>query len=64
MTDSSSTFNFVHRRMLPSFATSHVIRFRAVDAVLDYLKGKFPEMKVLSLSGNYCVDKKASAINW
>ncbi|SPO24543.1 probable 3-hydroxy-3-methylglutaryl-coenzyme A reductase [Ustilago trichophora] len=24
----------------------------------------FPEMKVLSLSGNYCTDKKPAAINW
>ncbi|MBW0552863.1 hypothetical protein O181_092578 [Austropuccinia psidii MF-1] len=24
----------------------------------------FPEMKVLSLSGNYCTDKKPSAMNW
>ncbi|KAG0149631.1 hypothetical protein CROQUDRAFT_653469 [Cronartium quercuum f. sp. fusiforme G11] len=24
----------------------------------------FPSMKVVSLSGNYCIDKKASAINW
>ncbi|MCP9257435.1 3-hydroxy-3-methylglutaryl coenzyme A reductase [Dirofilaria immitis] len=27
------------------------------------LKNKYPEMEILSLSGNYCVDKKASAIN-
>ena len=27
------------------------------------LAKKFPEMKILSLSGNYCVDKKASWIN-
>ena len=24
----------------------------------------FPEMKVISLSGNYCTDKKPAAINW
>lgn len=24
----------------------------------------FPEMRVISLSGNYCTDKKPAAINW
>ncbi|VDK86190.1 unnamed protein product [Onchocerca ochengi] len=37
---------------------------KGASAVLSYLKKKYPEMEVLSLSGNYCVDKKASAINW
>uniref|UniRef100_A0A915Q379 3-hydroxy-3-methylglutaryl coenzyme A reductase n=1 Tax=Setaria digitata TaxID=48799 RepID=A0A915Q379_9BILA len=37
---------------------------KGVNAVLSYLKKKCPEMEVLSLSGNYCVDKKASAMNW
>ncbi|KWU43403.1 putative hydroxymethylglutaryl-CoA reductase [Rhodotorula sp. JG-1b] len=34
---------------------------RALDVMMtDY----FPEMKVISLSGNYCTDKKPAAINW
>ncbi|BGP57886.1 3-hydroxy-3-methylglutaryl-coenzyme A (HMG-CoA) reductase isozyme [Rhodotorula sphaerocarpa] len=34
---------------------------RALDVMMtDY----FPEMKVVSLSGNYCTDKKPAAINW
>ncbi|KAL3989620.1 Hydroxymethylglutaryl-coenzyme A reductase family protein [Acanthocheilonema viteae] len=37
---------------------------KGANAVLSYLKEKYPEMEVLSVSGNYCVDKKASAINW
>ncbi|KAM3728743.1 3-hydroxy-3-methylglutaryl-coenzyme A reductase [Dirofilaria immitis] len=37
---------------------------KGANAVLSYLKNKYPEMEILSLSGNYCVDKKASAINW
>ncbi|VDM21929.1 unnamed protein product [Wuchereria bancrofti] len=37
---------------------------KGANAALSYLKQKCPEMEVLSLSGNYCVDKKASAINW
>ncbi|VDN22181.1 unnamed protein product [Gongylonema pulchrum] len=37
---------------------------KGVNCVLSHLKKKYPEMEILSLSGNYCVDKKASAINW
>ncbi|CAG9537256.1 unnamed protein product [Cercopithifilaria johnstoni] len=37
---------------------------KGANAVLLYLKEKYREMEVLSVSGNYCMDKKASAINW
>lgn len=37
---------------------------RATQAALSYLKDQFPLMRVISLSGNYCSDKKACAINW
>ena len=38
----------------------------ATDRVLRMLKEEslFPDMEVVSLSGNLCVDKKASAMNW
>eukprot|EP00759_Apiculatamorpha_spiralis_P014324 PhF_6_TR21025/c0_g1_i2/m.30221/K00021/HMGCR; hydroxymethylglutaryl-CoA reductase (NADPH) len=32
--------------------------------VLEFLMSKFPDMQVISVSGNYCTDKKPSAINW
>ncbi len=32
--------------------------------VLGLLKERFADMEVLSLSGNYCTDKKPSALNW
>ncbi|VDO86390.1 unnamed protein product [Soboliphyme baturini] len=36
-----------------------------VEVVLNTLHLKyFPDMRILSLSGNFCVDKKASAMNW
>ena len=28
------------------------------------MKEKFPQLEVISLSGNYCTDKKPAAINW
>lgn len=39
---------------------------KGCDKILEFLKtvGVFKDMMVLSLSGNYCVDKKASAMNW
>ncbi len=36
---------------------------KATEAVMDMLQKHFNRMDVISLSGNYCVDKKASAIN-
>lgn len=38
---------------------------KGVEAALGMMKEKhFPEMELLSLSGNYCTDKKPAAINW
>ncbi|KAI9739471.1 MAG: 3-hydroxy-3-methylglutaryl-coenzyme A (HMG-CoA) reductase isozyme [Claussenomyces sp. TS43310] len=39
---------------------------KATEAALDSLRTKrdFPHMKIVSLSGNYCTDKKPAAINW
>ncbi|KZT70396.1 hypothetical protein DAEQUDRAFT_725287 [Daedalea quercina L-15889] len=37
---------------------------KATEKALDTMTKEFPEMVVLALSGNYCTDKKAAAINW
>eukprot|EP01088_Endostelium_zonatum_P017688 TRINITY_DN5344_c0_g2_i1.p1 TRINITY_DN5344_c0_g2~~TRINITY_DN5344_c0_g2_i1.p1 ORF type:complete len:606 (+),score=160.10 TRINITY_DN5344_c0_g2_i1:72-1889(+) len=37
---------------------------KGVDACLDFLKTQFPEMEIISISGNYCSDKKPAAVNW
>jgi hydroxymethylglutaryl-CoA reductase (NADPH) len=37
---------------------------KAVTEALTYIYSFFDDMKVLGLSGNYCTDKKPSAINW
>jgi len=37
---------------------------KGVEAVLNFLKGLFDDLQVLSISGNMCTDKKPSAINW
>lgn len=37
---------------------------KGAENALKLLKTFFPDMEVISLSGNYCSDKKAAAINW
>ncbi|XP_031558121.1 3-hydroxy-3-methylglutaryl-coenzyme A reductase-like [Actinia tenebrosa] len=37
---------------------------KGTEKALKELQDQFPSMEILSLSGNYCTDKKATAINW
>eukprot|EP00250_Pteridium_aquilinum_P013117 c21142_g1_i1 orf=506-2233(-) len=37
---------------------------KGVQNVLDYLQHIFPDMEIVSISGNFCADKKATAVNW
>ena len=37
---------------------------KGTEKALLQLNKEFPDMEILSLSGNFCVDKKPSAINW
>ncbi|WVZ92215.1 hypothetical protein U9M48_038298 [Paspalum notatum var. saurae] len=37
---------------------------KGVQNVLDFLQGDFPDMDVISISGNFCSDKKPAAVNW
>lgn len=37
---------------------------KGVQNVLDYLQHAFPDMEIVSISGNFCADKKATAVNW
>ncbi|KAJ6833102.1 3-hydroxy-3-methylglutaryl-coenzyme A reductase 3-like [Iris pallida] len=37
---------------------------KGVQNVLDYLQNDFPDMDVISISGNLCSDKKPAAVNW
>lgn len=37
---------------------------KGAENALKLMKNYFPDMEVISLSGNYCSDKKAAAINW
>ncbi|RNF03798.1 hydroxymethylglutaryl CoA reductase [Trypanosoma conorhini] len=37
---------------------------KGVDRAMSLLQQQFPSMRVIALSGNYCTDKKPSAVNW
>lgn len=37
---------------------------QGTEQALHRLQQQFPGVEVLSLSGNYCTDKKSAAINW
>lgn len=37
---------------------------KGVDHLMNFLKKKFPEAVLVTVSSNLCTDKKASAINW
>ncbi|XP_077215831.1 3-hydroxy-3-methylglutaryl-coenzyme A reductase 1-like [Tasmannia lanceolata] len=37
---------------------------KGVQNVLDFLQTDFPDMDIISISGNFCSDKKPAAVNW
>lgn len=34
------------------------------EKVIHHVNDLFPDMELLSLSGNFCTDKKPAAVNW
>lgn len=37
---------------------------KGTELALKTVQQRFPEMEILSLSGNFCTDKKPAAVNW
>ncbi|XP_009369771.2 3-hydroxy-3-methylglutaryl coenzyme A reductase 1 [Pyrus x bretschneideri] len=37
---------------------------KGVQYVLEFLQNEFPDMELVGISGNFCSDKKAAAVNW
>ena len=37
---------------------------KGTGRALALIKREFPQARLLSISGNFCVDKKPSALNW
>ncbi len=54
---------FLRIAMRTGDAAGHNMVTRAAQHVLDWLAVTWPELRPISVSGNYCVDKKVSAIN-
>lgn len=44
-------------------ASGHNMATQAAECVLDWLLRSYPGLRHVSLSGNYCTDKKVSAVN-
>ena len=44
-------------------ASGHNMATKAADALMGWLLGAFPTLRYISISGNFCTDKKVSAVN-
>lgn len=76
--DSTSTIASLQEILVNIDGPQLYVRFRALtgdamgmnmvskgcEKALIFIKREFPDMKVISLSGNFCSDKKPAAINW
>lgn len=76
--DSTSRFARLQEILINMDGPQLYMRFRALtgdamgmnmvskgcEKALKYIKTIFPDMKIISLSGNFCSDKKPAAINW
>lgn len=57
--------NLIYFRILihPKDASGHNMATKAAEAILHFLLEKYASLKYISVSGNYCTDKKVSAVN-
>ena len=44
-------------------AAGHNMATAAAERLMDWLLREYPELRYVSISGNYCADKKATAVN-
>lgn len=54
---------FIRLEINPADASGHNMVTNAAEAVLNWLSDQFPSLQYRSLSGNFCTDKKVSAVN-
>lgn len=54
---------YIRFSIITGDASGHNMATKAADAALSWLLKKYPELKYVSISGNFCVDKKVSAVN-
>jgi hydroxymethylglutaryl-CoA reductase (NADPH) len=54
---------YIRLEMFAADASGHNMLTKAQEALLDWLLSKFPNLRYVSISGNFCCDKKNSAVN-
>ncbi len=54
---------YIRFSMSTGDAAGHNMVTKAADALLDWILKRFSKLHYVSISGNYCTDKKASAVN-
>jgi hydroxymethylglutaryl-CoA reductase (NADPH) len=63
--DSHIVGNLLYLRLQiqPGDASGHNMVTKAADQVMQWLLGSYPDLRYISISGNFCTDKKVSAVN-
>ncbi len=54
---------FIRFAMTTGDASGHNMVTAATEAILNWILAEYPTMQYVSISGNYCTDKKVSAVN-
>lgn len=54
---------FIRFEFFTGDASGHNMVTQAADRLLEWILGQYPQLKYSSISGNYCTDKKATAVN-
>lgn len=54
---------YLRFELLTGDAAGHNMVTLAADRLLEWILSKYPELRYVSISGNYCSDKKVSAVN-
>lgn len=54
---------YIRFAMTTGDAAGHNMTTKAADALLDWILQRYPELRYVSVSGNFCTDKKVSSVN-
>lgn len=54
---------YLRFELLTGDAAGHNMVTLASDRMLEWLLAQYPQLRYVSISGNYCIDKKVSAVN-
>lgn len=54
---------YIRFAMSTGDAAGHNMTTKAVDELSHWILSRYPKLRYVSVSGNYCTDKKASAVN-